>query len=109
MVFKLIKYVKKNLVIYALVLAYTLLLMLRAFGVDIWLPSCLITATTGYTCFGCGLNTAAIHLLRLEFTQAYAANPLIYLYVPLIIGWITFDFHKFRVQPKTTTEDEQDR
>jgi hypothetical protein len=105
-VLKLIKYLKKNLLIYALVTTYALLLVLRASGLDIWLPSCLITETTGYTCFGCGLNTAAIYLLRLEFAQAYMANPLIYLYVPIIIGWITFDFHKFRFQPKTTIEDE---
>ena len=106
---KLSKYLKKNLYIYTLVITYSLLLILRALGVNSWLPSCLITETTGYSCYGCGLNTAAIYLLRLEFAQAYMANPLIYLYVPLIIGWITFDFHKFRVQPKTTRQDEQDR
>ena len=96
MLLRILEYLKKNWLIYSLLGIYVLLLLLNSFGINIWLPKCLISATTGYSCYGCGLNTAAIHLIHLEFRQAMATNPLIYLYVPLIIGWISYDFYKFK-------------
>jgi hypothetical protein len=92
----LLAYIKKNWIIYVLIAGYALLLLLEALGFGFWLPKCLISEVTGYSCFGCGLNTAAIHLLKLQFNQAFQVNPLIYLYVPAIIIWISYDFHKFR-------------
>lgn len=101
----LIEYLKHNWIIYSIVFAYVLLILFKAMGLDVWLPPCLISKTIGYSCFGCGLNTAAIHIIRFEFAEAFTTNPLIYLYVPLIIGWITIDFHKFKVQAKTTDKN----
>ena len=89
-------YIKKHWLIYSLLLIYFILLLLNSLGIGIWLPSCLITEATGYSCFGCGLNTAAIYLLQLEFRQAFEANPLIYPYVLLFISWISYDFYKFK-------------
>jgi hypothetical protein len=89
-------------------MAYTLLLIFRAMGLNAWLPGCLISFFTGHECFGCGLNTAAVLLIKLEFTRAFHANPLIYPYVLLIIGWITYDFYKFNRQQKQQNKDEQD-
>ena len=90
-----LSYLKKYWLIHSFLAAYFILLALRSVGFDIWLPACIITETTGYSCLGCGLNTAAIHLLRFEFAQAFTANPLIYVYVLLIMGWISYDFYKF--------------
>ena len=86
---------------------YAVLLILQAVGFNAWLPKCLITEIIGYECIGCGLNRAAIHLIHLEFSEAYSSNPLIYLYVTIIIAWITIDFYKFNGQLTEKQPNEQ--
>ena len=97
------QYLKRNWIIYSLVAIYSVLLLLRAIGIGSWLPPCFISEVTGHSCFSCGLNTAAIYLIRMDFKEAMATNPLIYLYVPLIIGWISYDFYKFKTKQRPTT------
>lgn len=101
------KYFLRNRLLLSIILIYTVLLVLKALGVDVWLPGCLVSELTGHTCFGCGLNRAAIHLLHLDFRQAFVSNPLIYLYVPLIIGWFSYDFYNFR-KKLNQPDNEQD-
>ena len=73
-------YLKKNRVLIAIVVTYIGLLALNAIGFSIWLPGCVISEVTGHECFGCGLNRAAISLLRADFVHAYEHNPLIFGY-----------------------------
>ncbi|WP_409456417.1 DUF2752 domain-containing protein, partial [Sphingobacterium sp.] len=42
-----------------------------------------------------GLTTALIALLRLEWREAWLANPLVYILVPVLIGLILRDFVAF--------------
>ena len=100
-------YLRRHWIIYLMLAGYAVLIILQAVGFNAWLPKCLITEITGYECMGCGLNRAAIHLIRLDFSEAFASNPLIYLYVPLIIGWITIDFYKFKGQLTEQQPNEQ--
>ncbi|MEN8249294.1 MAG: DUF2752 domain-containing protein [Bacteroidota bacterium] len=95
-------YLKKNWILYTLLLVYILSLFGNSLGIHLWLPSCPISAVTGYECFGCGLNRAAIALLSGDFAAALSYNPLIFIYLPLITGWITYDFYKFYLKHKTS-------
>jgi len=89
------EYLLKNRVVYGLLFGYSFLLVLNALGLHIWLPACLVTEITGYECLGCGINRAAMALISGDIKSALIYNPLIFVYLPVIIGWITYDFYKF--------------
>ena len=91
------EYLLKNWVIYCLLIGYGVLLFLNSLGLQIWLPECIITQFSGYECLGCGLNHAAVALLSGNIKAAANYNPLIFIYLPLIIGWISHDFYKFNL------------
>jgi hypothetical protein len=61
-------------------------------GVDLlefldWLPGCAFRAWTGFPCPGCGMGHALIHLSRLEWVAAVAANPAApFLAVAMLVG-----------------------
>jgi len=63
-------------------------------GIDICIP-CLWKFVFDFHCPGCGLTTAFIHLLNLEFKSALAANLLIIVVLPLALFYLIFDFLKF--------------
>ena len=102
----LFSYFKKNWIIYGLVSGYGLMLILNAMGVHIWLPGCLVTQFTGHECFSCGINRAAIALISGDIQAAAIYNPLIFIYLPAIIGWITHDFYKFYLITNQSTYEE---
>jgi len=61
---------------------------------DITVP-CMIRYSTGHSCYGCGLTTAVTHLLRLDISAAYLANPLVFIVLPtlgflLVRHWLRF-------------------
>ena len=89
------EYLLKNWLIYSLLIGYGLVLFLNALGIHIWLPGCLITQFTGHECFGCGISRAAIAIISGDIQAAAILNPLIFIYLPLMIGWISHDFYKF--------------
>jgi hypothetical protein len=89
------EYLLKNWVVYSLLFGYSFLLVLNALGLHIWLPGCLVTELTGYECLGCGINRAAMALISGDIKGAALFNPLIFIYVPMISGWIIYDFYKF--------------
>jgi len=94
-------YLKKRAIILLLIVGYATLLFLRSLGLNIWTPSCPISAYTKYECLGCGLNRAAMSLMQLDFERAWAFNPLIFLYVPLTFGLLFFDFYKYSTKFKS--------
>jgi len=68
--------------------------MLSMTSIDLTIP-CVIRYCTGEKCYGCGLTTASMHLLRLDLQSAFEANPLIFILLPWLIflivrHWITF-------------------
>lgn len=63
--------------------------------IDICIP-CLWKSLFNLHCPGCGLTTAFISILKLNFKNAYETNWLIFVIVPVGIYYITQDFIKFR-------------
>ena len=99
-------YLKKNWVIYSLLIGYVLALFFNALGLNIRLPDCLVTQFNGYECYSCGINRAAIALISGDIQAAAIYNPLIFIYLPIIIGWITHDFYKFYSITNQSTYEE---
>jgi hypothetical protein len=95
-------YLRRNWVIYGLAGLYLIGIGVNAAGLNFWLPACLITEITGYSCFGCGLTTAIGHILTGELKQAFGANPLVFIYLPTMAYWIINDYHKFTIHLETT-------
>lgn len=69
-------------------------ILLAATGVDVCIP-CLWTAIFDMTCPGCGTTTAFIHILKLQFADAWQANQLVFIIFPAAIGYLFFDIRKF--------------
>ncbi len=63
--------------------------------IDICIP-CLWTTIFDVHCPGCGLTTAAINLLKFDFTGAWEANPLAFVVLPAIAYFAVMDFLSFR-------------
>lgn len=61
--------------------------------VDITIP-CPIKSCFGISCLGCGLTTATVFLVRLDFVNAWHANPLVFAIVP----FLTFFFVRHCLQ-----------
>ncbi len=85
--------------IYSVVLSYEVVgIMLYIFSdgdIDICIP-CLWTTIFDVHCPGCGLTTATMSMLRLDFPGAWEANPLAFVVVPGLIFYATMDFMQFR-------------
>ena len=52
---------------------------------------CLFRWMTGLRCPGCGVTKLCVSLLRLDFSGAFAANPMLFLLLP----WLGFVFLKY--------------
>lgn len=63
--------------------------------IDVCIP-CLWTTIFHVHCPGCGLTTATMSILKLNFAGAWEANPLVFVVVPAIIFYAAIDFLQFR-------------
>ena len=83
--------------IYTIVIGYfgTAIALYMLSDIHILIP-CLWKTITGYECPGCGMTTAFIALLRMQWADAWSANPMIYAIVPVFICLILRDFWRFR-------------
>lgn len=92
----LIAYAKDNIIVMILLAYYIVGVPLFIFfDIDILLP-CLISLVTGHRCPGCGMTTAFMDILKLEFIEAFNSNPLIFIVLPSLIYYVTTDFIKFK-------------
>lgn len=64
-------------------------------GIDICIP-CLFKSSFGFNCPGCGLTTAFISLLKLDFKNAFDCNGLIFVIVPFAFYYLSKDFVKHK-------------
>lgn len=71
--------------------------------IDICIP-CLWTTIFNVHCPGCGMTTAAINLLKLDFTAAWEANPLAFVVLPAIAYFAVMDFLTFRTHQLSKAE-----
>lgn len=62
--------------------------------IDMTIP-CLIRYYTGHRCYGCGMTSAATHLLRLDFYAAFQANALVFVVLPLMGVLLVRHWHQF--------------
>lgn len=96
MAYMVLKYLRLHW-IYTIVMGYfsAAIVLYMLSDIHILIP-CLWKAVTGYECPGCGLTTALIALLKMEWAYAWSANPMIYGIVPVVIFLILRDFWRFR-------------
>jgi hypothetical protein len=89
------KYSAHNL-IFSLVGGYFLLsiLLIIFFNINIGIP-CLFRYFSGFKCPGCGLTHAFIHLLKLEFKEAFAENKFVFIVAAAGLYYIIKDFIAF--------------
>ena len=72
-----------------LILFPFVLLVLPANFFDTGKSICLSQLLAGKECFGCGITRAIMHLIHLEFEEAFAYNMLSFIVLPVLgIIWI---------------------
>ncbi len=98
-----IRYFQRVGIILTFLVAYWLLLVMNAIGINVWLPSCPVKSTFGVECLGCGLNHAAIALFQGDLKNAFEYNWLIFVYIPVILGLFTYDLINYYTNYKKST------
>ena len=91
-----IKYIAKNKILAILGFYILFSSILKAvFDIDICIP-CIWKSIFGIHCPGCGLTTAFISLIELNFKNAFETNWLIFIIVPFGIYYMIQDYVKFQ-------------
>lgn len=89
------KYFLENIIVSGFVLYFLFSIGLKLFlSIDILIP-CLWKTLFHFHCPGCGLTTAFIEILNLNFVNAFNANPLIFIVLPIVLYCLINDFNKF--------------
>lgn len=92
----LIKYLVKNRILAIIGFYFLFSAILKAVsGIDICIP-CIWKSIFGFHCPGCGLTTAFISVLELNFKNALETNWLIFIIMPFGIYYLTQDYVKFK-------------
>ena len=92
---KIIGYVKMNPFISFFCFYFLLSTILKSIaGIDICIP-CIWKSIFGVQCPGCGLTTAFISLIELDYRKAFESNWLIYIITPFGFYYLTQDYIKF--------------
>jgi hypothetical protein len=89
-----IKYIAFNKITVIIGAYFLLSVILKATtDIDFCIP-CLWKTIFGFHCPGCGLTTAFISLIDLDFRKAFENNWLIYIIVPIGLYYLVQDFVK---------------
>ncbi len=56
---------------------------------------CPFRLVTGYLCPGCGISHYFVHMAHLEFSEAFRANPYIFVFIPIAIPYWLFKTHQY--------------
>ena len=92
---KIIRYVKINPFISFFCFYILLSTVLKSIaGIDICIP-CIWKSIFGVQCPGCGMTTAFISLIELDYRKAFESNWLIYIITPYGFYYLTQDYIKF--------------
>ena len=90
-----LQYITKNVVLAAVGVYIMFSAILKTVsGIDICIP-CIWKSILGFNCPGCGLTTAFISLMQLNFYHAFEANWLIFIIIPYGIYYLTQDYISF--------------
>jgi hypothetical protein len=91
-----IEYITKNNILAIVCFYFLSSVILKAVAdIDICIP-CIWKSIFGVNCLGCGLTTAFISLIELDFNNAFKYNWLIFIIVPFGIYYMTQDYVKFQ-------------
>lgn len=91
-----IKYIAINKIIVIVGAYFIFSAILKATtGIDVCIP-CLWKTIFGFHCPGCGLTTAFIGLMELDFRKAFESNWIIFILVPLGVYYFTKDYVRFK-------------
>jgi len=89
-------YITSNAIVFSIAVYFIFSASLNALtGIDICIP-CVWKTLFGYHCPGCGLTTAFIGLLELDFKKAFESNWVIFIIVPLGFYYLIQDYDKHR-------------
>ena len=93
-----IKYLKTYWISTAFFGYMILTTILKAFtSIDMTIP-CLNYYFTGHTCWGCGMTTAAVYLLKLDVRAAIETNPLVFIVLPTLTFLIVRHWRRFKAE-----------
>ena len=91
-----IKYIAKNKILTIVGFYFLFSSILKSVAdIDICIP-CIWKSIFGVHCPGCGLTTAFISLIELNFKNAFATNWLIFIILPFWIYYMIQDYVKFQ-------------
>jgi hypothetical protein len=91
-----IKYIAINKIIVIVGAYFVFSAILKATtGIDVCIP-CLWKTIFGFHCPGCGLTTAFIGLMELDFRKAFESNWIIFILVPFGVYYFTKDYVSFK-------------
>jgi hypothetical protein len=91
-----IKYIAENKILAIVVFYFLFSAILKAIaGIDICIP-CIWKSIFDLHCPGCGLTTAFISLIELNFKVAFATNWMIFIIVPFGLYYVIKDYVKFK-------------
>ncbi len=89
------KYLLENIILSSIVLYFFVSIAIKIFfSIDICIP-CLWKTLFHFHCPGCGLTTAFIEILQLNFVEAFRINPLIFIVLPILLYCFIKDFNRF--------------
>lgn len=74
--------IKEDYIRYRVLIA--VLIVFAAAAVLLFHRICIFTILCGYPCPGCGISRAFLSLVTLHWKEAFAMNPMIFIWVPLI-------------------------
>ena len=87
--------VKGWLIYGSLIVAGLILLILPADFFEKGQSICISVLLLHKQCYACGLTRGIMHLIHLDFKEAYQYNKLCFIVFPLLIVLIGFEFFKF--------------
>ena len=91
-----IKYIAINKIIVIVGAYFIFSAILKATtGIDVCIP-CLWKTIFGFHCPGCGLTTAFISIMELDFRKAFESNWIIFILVPLGVYYFIKDYVIFK-------------
>lgn len=89
-------YLKENLFLTSVILYIICSSLLKAYtGLDIGIP-CIWKSLFHIECIGCGLTTAFVGVLKLNFTLAIKSNWLIFIIIPFGTYYIIDDMIRYK-------------
>lgn len=85
-----LKVIKYGTVIIAAGFAYALFYIKTGFAVP-----CVFNLITGLKCPGCGTTHMIINIMKLDFAQAFACNPVMFLLLPVFAYLICANLYRY--------------